>query len=89
MNTIAVPCRSCSVVVRLRFWLFHTATHDRDRDLERDLDAATTGTRATIRLGFGQVYERPCSTAAKLAAVLRIQGWTGDVRPCGSCSAAA
>ena len=41
----------------------------RDRDMERDLDAAIEG-RETVRLSYGQVFDRPCSTARKVAAVL-------------------
>ena len=69
--------------------LFHTSTGDRDRDLERDLDAVVAEDGMTIRLGFGQVYDRPCSTAAKLAAVMRRQGWAGEPTACSSCRAAA
>jgi hypothetical protein len=58
--------------------LFHTSTTDRDRDLERDLDAAVAEDGTTIRLGFGQV-----------AKVLQRRGWTGTPSTCGSCQAAA
>jgi hypothetical protein len=77
------------VIIELDGKLFHTATDDRDRDLERDLDAAMTGVRTTIRLGFGQVYARPCATAAKVGAVLRANGWTGTPSTCRSCASAA
>lgn len=64
----------------------HGTTHQRDRDLERDLDAAADEL-TTIRLGWGQVFDRPCSTAHKLAEVLQSLGWNGSVRPCGpSCA---
>jgi len=69
--------------------LFHTSTEDRDRDLERDLDSVVEEDGTTIRLGFGQVYDRPCSTAAKLAIVLRKHGWAGDAITCDSCRDAA
>lgn len=78
-----------NVRIELDGQLFHTATDDRDRDLERDLDAAVDGTEATLRLGFGQVYERPCSTAAKIAAVLQRHGWDGELVVCGGCRAVA
>jgi len=61
----------------------------RDDDLERDLDAAVVGVRQTVRLSFGQVYDRPCSTAAKLARVMRRLGWTGEPHTCDACSEAA
>jgi len=43
----------------------------------------------TVRLGFGQVYDRPCSTAAKLAKVLQRRGWTGTPTLCEHCQIAA
>ena len=69
--------------------LFHTSTKDRDQDMERDLDAAVDGTAATLRIGFGQVYDRPCETAAKLALVMQRHGWTGQMTPCDACAVAA
>jgi hypothetical protein len=64
--------------------LHHTSTLARDRDLERDLDAFATD-RVTARLGWGQVFDRPCSTAAKIGAGLQARGWTGAVRRCPRC----
>jgi hypothetical protein len=69
--------------------LFHTSTEDRDKDLERDLDAVVAEDGTTIRLGFGQVYDRPCSTATKLAKVMQRRGWDGEPTPCDACRAAA
>ena len=69
--------------------LFHTSTEDRDRDLERDLDAVVAEDGTTVRLGFGQVYDRPCSTAAKVALVLQHHGWTGEPVRCDECRSAA
>jgi hypothetical protein len=37
--------------------LFHSGVEQRDRDLDRDLDAAVDG-RSTVRLGYGQVFSR-------------------------------
>jgi len=65
--------------------LFHESTLDRDRDLERDLDLAVDG-RLSVRLGWGQVFRRPCSTAPKVGLVLRARGWQGHVRRCPSCA---
>ena len=62
----------------------HTDSVDRDHDLERDLDAAIDELR-TIRLGWGQAVRRPCSTAAKLAAVMTRRGWLGRLKPCPDC----
>ena len=50
--------------------------------MERDLDAAVER-QHTVRLGRGQVYGRPCRTAAKVATLLRLRGWTGTIRLCG------
>ena len=70
-------------VVELDGRRFHSGARQRDRDLERDLDAATSAL-TTVRLGYGQVFERPCRTAAKVAAVLRHLGWSGRAAPCGA-----
>ena len=72
------------VAVELDGRLDHTRARDRDRDLDRDLDAALDGL-LTVRLGWGQVVGRPCSTAGKLAALMRRRGWTGTPRSCPDC----
>lgn len=75
---------SCeSVIVELDGRLFHSAADARARDLERDLDATIDG-RTTVRLGWAQVFDRACSTAQKLALVLRNEGWTGEIHRCSS-----
>ncbi|WP_207210469.1 type IV toxin-antitoxin system AbiEi family antitoxin domain-containing protein [Nocardioides zhouii] len=66
--------------------LDHSALADRDSDLERDLDTATRR-RRSVRLGWGQVYDRPCRTAAQVARLLAIGGWEGTPTPCSpTCS---
>lgn len=60
------------LVVELDGRLFHSTARARDRDLERDLDAALDGLR-TVRLGYGQVMPRACSTATKIAALLGVE----------------
>ena len=70
-------------IVELDGRLFHDTAAQRDRDLDRDLDAAVDG-RATVRLGYGQVFDRPCLTALRLAALLHQRGWRGAATPCGS-----
>lgn len=57
--------------------LDHTDFERRDADLDRDLFAAATG-RATLRLGWGQVFDRPCQTAALLARAVGV-----DALDCG------
>lgn len=75
------------LVVELDGRLFHDSATARDRDMERDLDASLDG-RTTVRLGWGQVFGRPCSTASKIATLLRAGGWAGAITPCGpGCSA--
>jgi hypothetical protein len=69
------------LLIELDGRLFHQSAPVRDRDLERDLDAAVDG-RATLRLGWGQVFDRPCRTAAKLVAVLRGHGVAVVPLPC-------
>ena len=74
------------VIFELDGRLFHTSTLARDHDMDRDLDAAVAGTE-TIRLSYGQVFDRPCRTARKIAAVLARHGWGGRPRPCEACPA--
>lgn len=69
------------LIVELDGRLFHDSATTRDADMERDLDAATDG-RRTIRLSWGQVVERGCSTAGKVGQVLALHGWSGFVQPC-------
>jgi hypothetical protein len=74
------------VVVELDGRLFHDTTTQRDRDFDRDLDAAAEGL-TTLRVSWGQVFERPCWTSSRVALVLARAGWRGSVRPCGpSCT---
>lgn len=70
------------LVVELDGRLFHDSTEARDRDMDRDLDACLEGS-TTVRLGWGQVFDRPCTTAGKVAQLLALDGWTGHIRPCG------
>ncbi|GAA3550617.1 hypothetical protein [Nocardioides daeguensis] len=65
--------------------LFHDSASARDRDLERDLDAALELVD-TVRLGYGQVLGRPCSTAAKLGRLLQARGWQGEPTVCPRCT---
>ena len=73
------------VVLELDGRLFHDHARAWDADLERDLDARILDARATVRLGWGQALRRPCSTAAKVASLLRQRGWPGPARRCPSC----
>jgi Transcriptional regulator, AbiEi antitoxin len=61
-----------------------TAAHSPDeqwRDKRRDNANAVRGI-VTLRFGFADLGDRRCQTAADVAAVLRLRGWTGVARPC-------
>ncbi len=62
--------------------LFHDTASQRDRDMDRDLDAWVAGDKP-VRIGYGQVFRRPCETAARLARLLQRGGWRGVPRACG------
>ena len=81
-----VEYRRFRLVVELDGRLFHDTAESRDRDLDRDLDGAIEG-RDTIRLGWGQVFGRPCRTAGKVAQLLHQRGWQGVLVPCPDCPA--
>lgn len=73
------------LVVELDGRLFHDSAASRAADLERDLDSAVAERRRTVRLGWGQVVDRPCATAGKVAALLAAGGWAGQLLPCPDC----
>jgi hypothetical protein len=70
------------LLIELDGRLFHNSAAQRDRDLDRDLDAAVER-RASVRLGYGQVFDRPCHTAARIATLLVRRGWAGPPVACG------
>lgn len=70
------------LVVELDGRLFHDTTAQRDRDLDRDLVAAILG-KDTVRLSYGQVFDRSCWTAGHVGVLLQQHGWDGCVRRCG------
>ncbi|WP_082748530.1 type IV toxin-antitoxin system AbiEi family antitoxin domain-containing protein [Nocardioides jensenii] len=72
-------------VVELDGRIFHSGARHRDRDLDRDLDAAVDGL-GSVRLGWGQVFERPCRTAERVGALLASRGWTCRITACPDCS---
>ena len=79
-----VEYRKAGVVVELDGRLFHSSVERRDVDMDRDLDAAVEG-RETLRVSYGQVFDRACRTANRLAAVLTRHGWAGSARACAEC----
>ncbi len=70
-----------AVIVELDGRLHHASGRARDRDFDRDLDAAADG-QHTTRLGWGQVFDRPCSTAARLARIFERHRVPMAPRPC-------
>jgi len=72
-------------IVELDGRLFHTSARDRDEDMDRDLEAAASDGRETLRLSYGQVFDRPCLTASRLGRVLSRRGWHGSAHPCPEC----
>jgi len=72
------------LVIELDGRAHHDNARDRDRDLERDLDAAVVLDRHTIRLGWGQAHVRSCSTAVKVGRYLSLLGWPDSPHPCTS-----
>ncbi len=71
------------VCVELDGTLFHASAAQHHLDLERDLDAAVSG-RASVRLGWGQVFDGACATAARVARLLQSRGWSDAPRACGA-----
>lgn len=84
-STLGVVYRDAAydtLLLELDGRLFHDNVGQRDRDLDRDLDAVVDGD-TPIRLGYGQVFDRPCQTALRVETLLRQRGWTGSATPCG------
>ena len=72
------------LVVELDGRLFHDTAAQRDLDFDRDLDAAVAG-KQSVRLSYGQVFDRGCRTAARIALLLRAHGWSGRLDRCPDC----
>ena len=72
--------RDYGVVVEMDGRLAHPA-EAQWRDKARDNAAAVDG-QQTLRYGWMQVTRHACETAAQVAQVLRVHGWTGLPRPC-------
>ncbi|KRA31249.1 MULTISPECIES: type IV toxin-antitoxin system AbiEi family antitoxin domain-containing protein [unclassified Nocardioides] len=73
------------LIIELDGRLHHSGIRNRDRDLERDLDAAVAG-RDTVRLGWGQVFGGECQTAPRIGALLQQRGWKGAASACPACA---
>jgi hypothetical protein len=72
------------LLVELDGRLFHDSAAARHRDLGRDLDSAVAG-GTTVRLGWGQVFDTACHSAARIGRLLNQRGWTGHLRRCPRC----
>lgn len=70
------------LLVELDGRLFHDTAAQRDADFDRDLDAAVDGLD-TVRLSWGQVFDRPCWTASRIALLQQARCWNGTPVPCG------
>ncbi len=68
-------------VVELDGRAFHPPER-RQSDAERDNVAAAAGD-LVLHYGWDAVTVTPCATATNVAGVLRRNGWTGSLRPCG------
>lgn len=68
------------LVIELDGQAYHSG-RQRQRDLARDLEVSLDN-RTTLRLGWGQVVDDGCATAAKVCAMLAARGWRGRPRPC-------
>ena len=71
-------------LVELDGRMWHDSAEQHDADLDRDLDAAVERL-ATVRLGWGQVYGRPCGTAVRIGQLLSARGWLGRPTRCPDC----
>ncbi|GAC79293.1 hypothetical protein SAMN04488550_4346 [Gordonia malaquae] len=72
------------LIVELDGRTFHDTATGHDADLERDLDAAVWERRETLRVGYGQAFDRACTTAQKVGLVLNRLGWLDVPHPCRS-----
>ena len=79
-----VDYKQFGLIVELDGRAFHKSVADRDRDLDRDLDAAVER-RETVRIGYGQVFDRGCSTAWRIGSILLDRGWRGSPTNCRLC----
>ena len=80
-----VEYEEAMVIVELDGRLFHGSFRAREKDMDRDLDAAAIAQCETLRVSYGQVFDRGCQTAFTIGAVLQRRGWTGQPRRCCLC----
>ncbi|MFI5626784.1 hypothetical protein ACIA03_25220 [Nocardioides sp. NPDC051685] len=78
-----VEYETYGLVVELDGRLNHESWRAQGRDADRDLDDLALGSRATARIRWHQVFGTSCRTAARIAQILKNQGWNGMPTPCG------
>lgn len=74
-----------SLVVELDGLVFHSSPQARDHDAARDLAELATSGAPTARVTYGLVFRQSCQTAARIAAILQLRGWTGALQRCPRC----
>ena len=80
------PYLQYGVRVELDGRAFHDNASARDSDAERDLDGQVESDDLTVRLTYGQVFGRGCTTVRKVAALLGRRGWPGPFVRCPDCA---
>ena len=79
------PYVELGLKVELDGGAFHDNAAARERDADRDLDTLVDDDSATVRLTYGQVFDRGCLTIAKIATLLERRGWPGPFVRCPNC----
>jgi hypothetical protein len=79
------PYDDFGVKIELDGRAYHDNARARDRDADRDLDTLVADESLSVRLTYGQVFDRGCETIAKVAALLRRRGWPGPFVRCPDC----
>lgn len=74
------------LIVELDGRAFHDSPRARDADAARDLAELAVRNDATARVTYGLVFRDSCSTAARIADILRRRGWNGAARRCPRCT---
>ncbi len=77
--------RQFALAVELDGRQFHDAAKDMGRDNRHVLHSGVD----TLRYGWHAVTTQPCAVAAQVAQALNTRGWSGHMRPCPECPAAA
>ncbi len=73
------------LVAELDGRVHHGSLRGRDHDFDRDLDAAVAGKRS-VRLSYGQVFDRSCWTGERIGRLLVSLGWQGRPSACPDCA---